>query len=164
MLLLAVVAHEFAHGWAAYTQGDDTAFVQQVIRLRQTLPVLRRSRFLTGETDPARQLADVRWVAPSGNDLSPEQWDDASMRCFGLVLDGRARASGIPEPASDATVLLVLNAHHDVVNFTLPAAGGQDTWTCLLDTNQPAPDTLPVFQDGAVYQVPVNEPSPNTSW
>lgn len=26
MLLFAVVAHEFAHGWAAYTQGDDTAF------------------------------------------------------------------------------------------------------------------------------------------
>ncbi len=26
MLLFAVVAHEFAHGWAALTQGDDTAY------------------------------------------------------------------------------------------------------------------------------------------
>ena len=26
MLLFALVAHEFAHGWAAYRQGDDTAY------------------------------------------------------------------------------------------------------------------------------------------
>ena len=26
MLLFALVAHEFAHGWAAYLQGDDTAY------------------------------------------------------------------------------------------------------------------------------------------
>ncbi len=26
MLLFALVAHEFAHGWAAYQQGDDTAY------------------------------------------------------------------------------------------------------------------------------------------
>jgi Zn-dependent protease len=26
MLLFALVAHEFAHGWAAYKQGDDTAY------------------------------------------------------------------------------------------------------------------------------------------
>ena len=43
------------------------------------------------------------------------------MRCFGLVIDGRAQASGIRRPASDATLLLVLNAHHDVVE--LHAAG-----------------------------------------
>src|SRR4051812_38398752 len=26
MLLFALVAHEFAHGWTAYKQGDDTAY------------------------------------------------------------------------------------------------------------------------------------------
>jgi hypothetical protein len=44
---------------------------------------------------------------------------------FGLLLDGRAQESGIKRRGSDATLLLVYNAHPDVVNFT------------LIDTNQP---------------------------
>jgi isoamylase len=49
--------------------------------------------------------------------------------------------------------LLVLNAHHDVVNFTLPEIPAADEWTCLLDTNMPVRDELPAFQSGASYQV-----------
>jgi hypothetical protein len=33
------------------------------------------------------------------------------MRCFGLVIDGRARVSGIRRPAADATLLLVTNSY-----------------------------------------------------
>ena len=75
------------------------------------------------------------------------------MRCFGLVIDGRAQASGIRRLASDATLLLVFNAHHDVVNFTLPEIPEGDTWTCLLDTNMPVRPELPHFSAGDAYQV-----------
>jgi glycogen operon protein len=75
------------------------------------------------------------------------------MRCFGLVIDGRAQASGIRRPASDATLLLVLNAHHDVVNFTLPEIPEGEQWTCLLDTNVPVRSELPLFSAGDAYQV-----------
>jgi len=75
------------------------------------------------------------------------------MRCFGMLIDGRAQASGIKRPASDATLLLVFNAHHDTVNFTLPDVPGPDVWTCLLDTNMPVREDLPVFNAGDVYQV-----------
>ncbi len=54
-----------------------------------------------------------------------------------MLLDGRAQASGIKRPAMDATALLVLNAHHDVVNFALPEVVGGTVWRCLLDTNIP---------------------------
>ena len=37
----------------------------------------------------------------------------------------------------DATALLVLNAHHDVVNFRLPEVVGGNLWRCLVDTNDP---------------------------
>ncbi|RZT39266.1 glycogen debranching protein GlgX [Cupriavidus agavae] len=130
-----------------------TSFVQNLITLRRKLPVLRRSRFLSGALDESLGVAEVRWLSPSGDDLTPEQWDDGAMRCFGMVLDGRARSSGIRQPASDATVLLVFNAHHDVVNFTLPDIPGDDRWTCLIDTNAPARDELPAFQSGDTYQV-----------
>jgi isoamylase len=130
-----------------------TEFVKKLTTLRTRLPVLRRGRFLTGEYNAALDVTDTRWLSPAGTDLTQEQWDDAAMRCFGLVIDGRAQESGIRRPASDATLLLVLNAYHDVVNFTLPEIPEGDKWTCLLDTNVPVRDELPAFTSGETYQV-----------
>ncbi|XQU68892.1 Glycogen debranching enzyme [Cupriavidus sp. H18C1] len=128
-------------------------FVRKLTTLRRALPVLRRGRFLTGEVDEELGVADVKWISAAGDELTPEHWDDASMRCFGLVIDGRARATGIRRLASDATLLLVFNAYHDVVEFTLPQIPGSDQWTCLIDTNMPVREELPEFSSGDVYQV-----------
>jgi isoamylase len=38
---------------------------------------------------------------------------------------------------SDATLLLIVNAHHDVVNFTLPEVPQGIYWNRLIDTNNP---------------------------
>jgi len=75
------------------------------------------------------------------------------MHCFGLIIDGRARATGIRRPASDATLLLVFNAYHDMVEFTVPEIPGSDQWTCMIDTNAPVRTELPSFGSGDVYQV-----------
>ena len=128
-------------------------FVRKLTRLRKTLPALRRGRFLTGEFHEDLQIADVKWLSPSGDELSSEQWEDNAMRCFGLVIDGRAPTTGIRRAASDATLLLVFNAHHDVVDFTLPQIPGSDQWSCLIDTNAPVRSELPEFESGDVYQV-----------
>ncbi|MGN6318661.1 glycogen debranching protein GlgX [Trinickia sp.] len=144
--------------WVDWEGMDDdgralTDFVVKLTTLRHTLPVLRRNRFLTGRFDERQQLSEVRWMSPAGTELTDEQWQDPSMRCFGVVLDGRAQASGIRRPASDATLLIVLNAHHDVVEFKLPDIPGSDQWSCLIDTNVPVRDELPEFESGDVYQV-----------
>jgi glycogen operon protein len=141
--------------WAGI--GDEgralTEFVLKLTTLRHTLPVLRRNRFLTGQFDERQQLCEVQWMSPAGTELSTEQWDDPSMRCFGLLIDGRAQTSGIRRPASDATLLIVLNAHHDVVEFKLPDIPGSDQWRCLIDTNVPVREELPEFESGDVYEV-----------
>lgn len=144
--------------WVDWAGIDDdghalTDFVIKLTMLRHTLPVLRRNRFLTGQFDERQQLCEVRWLSPAGTDLAQEQWNDPSMRCFGVLLDGRAQTSGIHKPASDATLLIVMNAHHDVVDFKLPDIAGSDQWSCLIDTNVPVRDELPDFESGDVYQV-----------
>jgi glycogen operon protein len=68
-----------------------------------------------------------------------------------MLLDGRAQASGIKRPALDATALLVLNAHHDIVNVRLPDVVGGNLWRCLLDTNTPDDDKHPTVQSGEEY-------------
>lgn len=144
--------------WVNWTkikkEGNDLIeFTRKLIHLRKSMPVLRRNRFFTGVFNEELGVADVRWLSPVGQDLTEEQWNDPSMRCFGMILDGRAQATGIKRPASDATMLLVFNAHYDIVNFTLPDIPGSDEWRCLIDTNQPVRDEIPSFSSHDVYQV-----------
>src|SRR3954468_9073825 len=91
------------------------AFARKLIALRQGFAVLRRARFLTGAHDEGAGVKDATWLTPDGTEMDAEHWGDPNTRCFGLLLDGRARATGLRRPASDATLLQVVNAHHDVV-------------------------------------------------
>ena len=114
-----------------------TGFTRQLIKLRQELPVFRRNRFLTGAFDEELQVKDVAWLSPTGAELTPEQWSDGNARSLGVLLDGRAQATGIRKRGHDVTVLLLLNAYHEPVEFTLPAAPGGSAWDRLVDTNEP---------------------------
>ena len=112
-------------------------FVRQLTALRHAYPILRRNRFLTGAYDEELDVKDLTWINASGAEMRHEDWGDANMRCFGMLIDGRARPTGVRQRGTQATMLLVLNAHHDLVEFTLPASPAGDTWTLVLDTNIP---------------------------
>ncbi len=111
-------------GWVNWELDDDgkalLKFVKRVIKLRMTYPILRRGRFLVGDYNEDIGVKDVTWLAPDGNEMSTEQWEDSHGRCLGMLMDGRAQETGIRRPGGDATLLLVVNAHHDLVNFRLP--------------------------------------------
>jgi isoamylase len=128
-------------------------YTQRMIALRHALPMLRRGRFLTGKEDGDLGVKDVAWLTPSGTEMTPVHWDDDNARCMGVLLDGRAQETGVRRIGTDATLLVVLNAHDDVVKFTLPAAPGGREWVCVVDTNQPHLNSIPRFSFGHVYEV-----------
>ncbi len=99
------------------------------------------------------KVRDVTWLQPSGEAMTPESWADPETRCFGMLVDGRAQTSGIQRLASDATLLIVVNAADALVGFTLPDIEGSDRWTCLIDTNVPVRDELGELAANDVYQV-----------
>ena len=110
-------------------------FVGKLTTLRHKYPILRRDRFLTGEYVEELGVKDVTWINANGSEMESEQWADAGMRCFGMLLDGRAQVSGIRRQGKEATLLMVINDHSDVVVFTMPECPGGDTWSLLVDTN-----------------------------
>ncbi len=126
-------------------------FARRLIALRKSFPILRRSRFLSGEYNSDLDVRDVSWLKPDATDI--EDWHDPNARCFGMLIDGRAQASGIKRPALDVTGLIVLNAHHEPVDFTLPEVAGGSRWRCLLDTNDLATDGTRTFRTGSEYPV-----------
>ncbi len=114
-------------------------------------PVLRRLRFLTGEMNPDLEVKDVSWIDANGSEMTSESWDNGA-RCFGMLLDGRGQATGIKKRGADATLLIVFNAHHETVEFTLPPCYEADGWKRLFDTTDPQLDASQL-DIGAVYEV-----------
>jgi glycogen operon protein len=106
-------------------------FVRKLIAIRQAFPVLRRGRFFTGAANAELGVKDIAWLRP----------------------DGRAQATGIRRPAADATLLLVVNGHHDVVRFALPEVTGGARWEILIDTNLPEQSEPAPFPFGHAYEV-----------
>jgi isoamylase len=112
-------------------------FVQKLCALRAKYPILRRNRFLTGSLDEELGIKDLTWINASGAEMSAEEWGDGLMRCFGMLIDGRSRPTGLRQRGTEAAMLIVLNSHHDLVNFTLPEYPDGETWDLLLDTDVP---------------------------
>jgi glycogen operon protein len=130
-----------------------TRFVQKVTALRHRYPILRRNRFLTGTYDEELEVRDLTWINASGAEMRNEDWSDGLMRCFGMLIDGRAQPTGVRQRGTEATMLLVLNAHHDLVQFKLPEAPGGTGWRLLIDTNVPENGAEPDFSVGDEYGV-----------
>jgi isoamylase len=130
--------------WQIDERGQaSTRFVERLTRLRREYAVLRQSRFLAAEWNEELGIKDSTWLTPAGDEMTEEHWRDPAGRCLGLLLDGRAQPSGIPRRGSEATLLFVVNAHHDVVAFTLPEVTGGRDWRRLIDTNLPDEDEDP---------------------
>lgn len=113
-------------------------FCQRLIALRRSYPILRRRRFLVGHYNEELGVKDVTWLAPSGEEMTEAHWHDNEARCMGMLLDGRAQPTGIRRSGADATLLLLLNAHHDSRDFQLPEVAGGKQWICLVDSHRPA--------------------------
>ena len=129
-----------------------SAFFRRLTVAFHRYPVLRRSRFLTGEMDPDIEVKDVTWIDANGSEMTIKAWDSELTRCFGMLLDGRGPTSGIKKRGMDTSLLVVFNAHHDVVEFTLPPVYDADGWMLLLDTHDDALSETP-FKVGSIYAV-----------
>jgi len=112
-------------------------FVQKLCGLRAKYPILRRNRFLTGTLDEELGIKDLTWINASGAEMTPEEWGDERMKCFGMLIDGRGRPTGVRQRGTEAAMLIVLNSHYDLVNFTLPEYPDGETWDLILDTDIP---------------------------
>ena len=128
-------------------------FVQKLTRLRHEYPILRRNRFFTGQYVEELGVKDLTWINANGSEMTPEQWQDPAMACFGMLLDGRAQATGIRKSSTDATLLLVINGHTDLVEFTLPEYSGGGRWSLLIDTNAPDAGGEALFEPKQNYGV-----------
>jgi glycogen operon protein len=96
-------------------------FVRGLIALRRDHPLLRQPHFLHGDKIRGTTTYDVEWSRPDGNAMQDEDWHQPHTRSLGMLLSSKGRA-----------VMMLLNAHFEDVDFTLPDGGSG--WTKIVDT------------------------------
>jgi len=100
-------------------------FTRFVIRLFHRHPVLRRRKFFRGRQLRGSEVKDLAWFRPDGQETTDQDWNNGYARVLGVRLAGDAIAE-VDEQGNaivDDTLLLLLNAHHEPLSFTLPEAG-----------------------------------------
>ncbi|MBZ5605300.1 MAG: glycogen debranching protein GlgX [Acidobacteriia bacterium] len=110
-------------------------FTSKLIRLRRKHPNLRRRKFYQDRAIRGSVLKDILWLRPDGAEMADEEWNAGWVRCIGMMLNG-ATIGDVDEtgaPIRDQTFLLLLNCHHEHIDFVVPAG----PWSMVIDTNEP---------------------------
>jgi glycogen operon protein len=125
--------------WNLQPQDRDLlTFVQRMISLRKRHPIFRRRRFFQGRPIKGANVKDVQWLNPGGTEMSEDEWRDGLVRCLGMFLSGQ----GLDETDErgrkvvDENFLVLLNAHHEDVGFSLPASSSPARWSAWMDTSR----------------------------
>jgi glycogen operon protein len=139
----------------AHADEDLLAFTQRLIAFRRAHPVFRRRRWFQGSPLHGPGVTDVAWFAPDGNEMTDEHWQAGFAKSLGVYLNGDAIPTPGPrgERVVDRSFYLLLNAHHEPLEFTLPAGLGPRPWRAVLDTSRPADDAGPALAAGGTRAV-----------
>jgi glycogen operon protein len=67
--------------------------------------------------------------------MEEADWQDSKRSCLGMLLDGRARPTGIRQLGGDISLLLIVHNGSDPSSFSLPQVEGLGDWQVLLSTD-----------------------------
>lgn len=113
-------------------------FVRQVIGIRRSQLVFQRRRFFQGRAIFGG-VEDITWFEPSGNPMGEEGWNAGFNQCFGMRMAGDL-IGDIDERGQAIkgdSFLILMNAFHDPIPFTIPARVKGERWQRLIDTALP---------------------------
>ena len=114
-------------------------FVRRVSRIAREQPVFQRSSFFQGRSIRGSDIKDISFFEPAGDDMSDGAWNAGFVKCLGMRLAGDliGDLDERGEPILGETLLLLFNAHHETIPFTLPETRAEHHWESLLDTTMP---------------------------
>ncbi|MFG1942905.1 glycogen debranching protein GlgX [Nonomuraea sp. NPDC048826] len=117
------------------TEAPLLEYVRNLAKLRREHPVFQRRRFFHGR-HPDNGERDLVWLTPGGKEMTASDWHVGYAKSLMVYLNGDAITEPGPrgEQIVDDSFLLLINAHHEDMAFTLPGEAFGADWLPELDT------------------------------
>jgi glycogen operon protein len=127
-------------------------FTCRLIHLRKKHPNLRRRKFFQDRTIKGSVVRDIVWYNTDGNELGEEHWNAPWNRTLGLFLNGDTL--GVMDENGklivDDSFLILVNAYHEGIEFTLPPTMDGKQWIQVVDTERVEDPFAESFAEGTV--------------
>lgn len=128
--------------WVDWSLRDEFADLHELVRrlltLRAEHPVFRQRRFFEGRPIVPGGRKDIAWFAPSGAEMTADDWHDESRQTLGMFLSGdgiRSRGSR-GERVTDDSFLLWLHSGTESIEVALPGPPWATRYDLVIDTAQ----------------------------
>ncbi len=111
-------------------------FTRRLIHLQARHPAFRRRGWFKGRPVRGTGVGDIAWFRPDGQEMMEEDWQQSHTQSFSVFLNGDALRELDDEGGvvRDDSFLLLFNAHHEPLAFTMPAASFGGAWRVIIDT------------------------------
>jgi glycogen operon protein len=125
--------------WFDWEHADRSllAFTRRVIQVYSEHAVFRRRGWFQGRPLRGSQVNDITWFRPDGAPMSEEDWQSGYAKSLAVVLNGDALRE-LDEDGNqvrDDSFLLLFNAHHEPLPFTMPPPEFGERWGVTIDTS-----------------------------
>ncbi len=101
-------------------------FCRNLIRFRKSHPAFRRRGWFQGGLIHGSETRDIAWFTDQGKEMTEQDWQQFT-KTLGIFLNGIVK---VPYPQreglTDDNFYILINAHHESLNFILP----DDQWSC----------------------------------
>ena len=111
-------------------------FTGNLIRLRLAHPNLHRRKFFQDRQIRGSVVRDIAWYNTTGEEFSDENWGADWNRSLGLMLNGKTLNVSDEDgnPVTDDSFLILINAYHEGVEFTIPPPPNGSPWKFVMKT------------------------------
>lgn len=111
-------------------------FCKMAAELWHSQPVLKRRKFFQGRSIRGEGITDLTWVSTEGTEMSDGDWV-GYVRCLGMRLAGDkvGEYDEMGQRITGDTLLILMNAHHEEIPFTLPNDHDREVWERVIDTS-----------------------------
>jgi glycogen operon protein len=143
--------------WYDWENADSEmlGFCQRLVKFYNQHPLFRRRHWFQGQAIHGGEVKDIAWFTMDGDQMAEENWGEGFAKSLGIFLNGSTIPNPNPrgEPVTDCSFYVILNAHHEPLEFTLPSAEWGERWVKELDTSSGWIDEEEIFEAGGLIKI-----------